>query len=534
MKVAAIYSRKSKYTGKGESIDNQISICKDYLERMGISDYLIYEDEGFSGKNVKRPEFQRMLKDAKAKKFDVLICYRLDRVSRNIADFAHLIELLEKYTINFISVSEQFDTSSPMGRAMMYIASVFAQLERETIAERIKDNMLELAKGGRWLGGETPTGFKSVPIIYNDKDGKQKKMFKLEPIKEELEMVKLIFQLYLKHKSLSQVEKYLLKNNIKTKNSTDFVKMKIKTILNNPAYVKATKEVFDYIESKGITVIGEPNGINGLLLYNKRKGKGELKDKSLWVCAVAKHEGIIEAKDWIEVQKILEKNKEKAPRLGNSKFGLLSGIIRCAKCKSTMKVIYGVLNEKTGEKPHYYSCTMKLNSGKTRCSNKNAKGDEIEEYVIGTLKNLSLDKEKLINELLKYQESLSSKSLKDEVEVINSQIRQNEKSIDNLTNTLSLTDDSNLSKILLQKIDSLSKENLNLNKKLQELKDTHQLEVARKKKIEEFAKSVKRFETLFESASFEDKKMLLKDIIDTIYWDGDSQTIDIKYKEAGD
>ncbi|KRQ87806.1 Recombinase [Caloramator mitchellensis] len=187
MNVAAIYSRKSKYTGKGESIDNQISIFKDYLERMGISDYLIYEDEGFY--------------------------------------------------------------------------------------------------------------------------------------------------------------------------STEFVKMKIKTILNNPAYVKATKEVFDYIESKGITV---------LLLYNKRKGKGEFKDKSLWVCAVAKHEGIIEAKDWIEVQKSLEKNKEKAPRLGNSKFGLLSGIIRCAKCKSTMKVIYGVLNEKTGEKPHYYSCTMKLNSGKTR------------------------------------------------------------------------------------------------------------------------------------------------------------------------
>lgn len=532
MKIAAIYSRKSKYTGKGESIDNQITLCKDYLEKIGINDYLIYEDEGFSGKNIKRPEFQRMLKDAKDKKFDTLICYRLDRVSRNIADFAHLIQLLEKYNISFISVSEQFDTSSPMGRAMMYIASVFAQLERETIAERIRDNMLELAKGGRWLGGQCPTGFKSIPINYNDKDGRQKKMFKLEPIKEELEIVKLIFQLYLKFKSLSQVEKYLLKNNIKTKLGTDFVKMKIKTILNNPAYVKATKEVFAYIESMGIAVIGEPNGKNALLLYNKKKGKAEFKDKSLWVCAVAKHEGIIDAKDWLEVQRILEKNKESAPRLGKSKSGLLSGLIRCAKCKSTMKVTYGVLNKKTGEKPYYYSCTLKLNSGKTRCDNKNAKGDEVESIVIETLKNLSLDREKLYDELLKYKDSLSSKSKEEEIEALNTQIRQNEKSIDNLTNTLSLTEDSNLAKVLLQKIDALSKENFNLNKKLQELKAANELEDIRKKKIEEFAKSIERFETLFENSSFEEKKSLLKDIIKTIYWDGDKGKIEIIYKEA--
>lgn len=534
MKVAAIYSRKSKFTGKGESIDNQISICKEYLERMGITEYLIYEDEGFSGKNIKRPEFQRMLKDAKAKKFDVLICYRLDRVSRNIADFAHLIELLSKLGIEFISVSEQFDTSTPMGRAMMYIASVFAQLERETIAERIKDNMLELAKSGRWLGGETPTGFKSVPIIYTDKDGKQRKMFKLEPIKEELELVKLIFEKYLKYKSLSQVEKYLLQNNIKTKRGKDFVKMKIKTILNNPAYVKATKEVFDYLEEKGITVIGEPNGKQGLLLYNKRKGKGEFKDMNLWVCAVAKHEGIIEAKDWLEVQRTLEKNKERAPRLGKSKSGLLSGLLRCAKCSSVMKVTYGVLNKKTNERPYYYTCTLKLNSGKTRCDNKNAKGEEIEEAVIETLKGLCLDKKKLLEELLKYKENLSSKSINEEIESINSKIKQNEKAIDNLTNTLSLTEDSNLSKVLLHKIDSISKENLNLKKKLQELKDSHQLEVTRKRKIDEFVKSMERFETLFENSSFEEKKMLLRDIIETIYWDGDSKSIDIRYKEAGD
>ncbi|MDO7204481.1 recombinase family protein [Paraclostridium bifermentans] len=96
------------------------------------------------------------------------MCYRLDRVLRNIADFSSLIEDLQKYNISFVSIREQFDTSTPMGRAMMFIASVFAQLERETIAERVRDNMLELAKSGRWLGGTAPLGFNQKIYPYID------------------------------------------------------------------------------------------------------------------------------------------------------------------------------------------------------------------------------------------------------------------------------------------------------------------------------------------------------------------------------
>jgi Site-specific recombinases, DNA invertase Pin homologs len=179
---AAIYSRKSKFTGKGDCIENQVQLCKEYGGRLNIAEFLIYEDEGFSGGNLDRPEFQRLLKDAQDKRFDVLICYRLDRISRNIGDFSNLINELENLKINFISIREQFDTSTPLGRAMMYIASVFAQLERETIAERIRDNMLELAKTGRWLGGQTPLGFESEEVKYMDSEFKERVMHKLSPI----------------------------------------------------------------------------------------------------------------------------------------------------------------------------------------------------------------------------------------------------------------------------------------------------------------------------------------------------------------
>ncbi|WP_313560470.1 recombinase family protein, partial [Ruminiclostridium cellobioparum] len=134
MKVA-VYSRKSKFTGKGESVENQIHMCREYAVKVlncNEEDFITYEDEGFSGGNTDRPRFQQMLKDARNKKFDTIVCYRLDRVSRNVSDFSQLIDKLEKWGINFVSVKEQFDTTKPMGRAMMYIASVFSQLERET------------------------------------------------------------------------------------------------------------------------------------------------------------------------------------------------------------------------------------------------------------------------------------------------------------------------------------------------------------------------------------------------------------------
>ena len=196
--IAAIYSRKSKYSTAGDSIDNQIQLCKEYaqnqLKDKNITDFIIYEDEGFTGGNINRPEYKKMMLDAKNKKFDILICYRLDRVSRSVSDFSFTLDNLKKNDIDFVSIREQFDTSSPMGRAMIYIASVFAQLERETIAERVRDNMHELAKTGRWLGGTTPAGYKSKLIKFFDSNMNERSMYQLTEIPEELETIKHIYE----------------------------------------------------------------------------------------------------------------------------------------------------------------------------------------------------------------------------------------------------------------------------------------------------------------------------------------------------
>ncbi len=196
----AIYSRKSKYTGKGESVENQIEKCKDYISRkFDIEDeskFLIYEDEGFTGANTNRPDFKRMMKDAKDKKFSAIVCYKLDRISRNMIDLCNLTEELEKLGISFMCATQEFDTSTPTGRAMLRLLGTFAEFERDVIAERIRDNMLELAKTGRWLGGTTPIGYKSKAIEKKTLDGKAKKLFKLDTIEDERVIVELIFKKY--------------------------------------------------------------------------------------------------------------------------------------------------------------------------------------------------------------------------------------------------------------------------------------------------------------------------------------------------
>lgn len=211
----AVYSRKSKFTGKGESIGNQVELSREYIRTHYGDAYaesmVVYEDEGFSGGNMNRPDFKRMMKAAHEHKFKAIVVYRLDRISCNVSDFSTLIEELSRLDIAFVSIREQFDTGTPIGRAMMYFPSVFSQLERETIAERIRDNMHELAKTGRWLGGTTPTGYASESVKHITVDGKSKKACKLKLVPEEADTIRLIYKIFQESDSLTHTEAELMK-----------------------------------------------------------------------------------------------------------------------------------------------------------------------------------------------------------------------------------------------------------------------------------------------------------------------------------
>jgi len=328
----AIYSRKSKFTGKGESIENQIELCRRYIMsteavngKAGTDEcgetscrFKIYEDEGFSGKTLDRPQFKQMMKDARQGKLSKIIVYRLDRISRNIGDFAGLIEELNHLEVDFISIKEQFDTSSPMGRAMMYIASVFSQLERETIAERIRDNMLELAKTGRWLGGITPLGYRSESVLTVTVDGRTKRCCALKLIESEGELVRSIYRYYLKTESLKETAEELFREGKRTRSGKRFTPPAVRAILSNPVYAAADEALQTYFGERNVPLFvceEKWSGKYGAIAYNRtlqRPGKtNQMRNPGEWIVAVGKHQPLVLGEDWVRVQLRLEKNQRR-------------------------------------------------------------------------------------------------------------------------------------------------------------------------------------------------------------------------------
>ena len=204
----AIYARQSIEKADSISVESQIDFCK--YETHG-REYKIYTDKGFSGKNTNRPAFENMINDIKKGLIKRVIVYKLDRISRSILDFSNMMELFQKYNVEFISSTEKFDTSTPIGRAMLNICIVFAQLERETIQKRVADAYYARSKKGFYMGGRVPYGFKLESTVI---DGI--KTSKYVPIEEEIEQIKLMYSIYSQpNRSLGDILRYFSKHGIK-------------------------------------------------------------------------------------------------------------------------------------------------------------------------------------------------------------------------------------------------------------------------------------------------------------------------------
>ena len=390
-----IYGRKSVFTGKGESVENQIEMCREYIASRFAEDaereIRIYEDEGFSAKNTDRPQFQKMLRDLREIRPEYIVCYRLDRISRSVSDFSALIETLNQNGISFICIKEEFDTSRPMGKAMMYIASVFAQLERETIAERVRDNMLMLARGGRWLGGAPPTGYSSGKICMALPDGKIRSYCILEENPEESKAVRKIFEQYLKLRSLTGVCRALAACGALTRSGKPYTPAVVRQILKNPVYCTADPEAFSYFTRKGAEVcFGEPDfqEARGLTAYNKRnyqKSSAPRRPASEWIVAAGKHPGLISGKDWVSVQETLETASGKP----HSLYSLLSGLLYCGRCGAAM---YAKPRSGAKHLPSFdYICSAKLKKGSRACSCGNLNGPAADRAVLEFLTSKSFD-----------------------------------------------------------------------------------------------------------------------------------------------
>lgn len=334
MRKTAIYARQSLDKKDSISIETQIEKCK------GLSDGVIetYKDKGYSGKNTDRPDLERLIRGIKAGKISKVIVYRLDRISRNITDFYNLYSIMQEHKTDFISVNENFDTSSPMGRAMMGILIVFAQMERESIQERVKDNYYSrIKKDGRWAGGPAPYGFNNARTEDNKPT--------LEVNEKEMEVVRYCFRQYanLPNTSLRQLANDLIEQGFKSRRENgSWDNVSIARMLQSPVYAVADERLRKYYEIRKIQFLneGEWTGETSCHIVGKKPGNGNvrkystLEEQSIYLTNFA---GQVDSKTFIMVQERLEQNEQIKRSNAESSLQELAGLLKCKGCGYAVK-----------------------------------------------------------------------------------------------------------------------------------------------------------------------------------------------------
>lgn len=491
----SIYTRKSVYIENSESIQTQIEICKNYFR--GQNEFEIFEDEGYSGGNTNRPAFQKLMNLCRIGKFDIVAIYKVDRISRNITDFVKIYEELKSLNVKLVSVTEGFDTQTPMGEMMMFILSAFANMERENIRQRVKDNMNALARKGCYTGGFVPFG-----CTTEKRDGKS--YLKIV----DTDIINLMYRKYLELQSLYSVQKYLKENGIKTLTT----RSSLGAMLRNPVYCKSSVEASKYLESK-YDVVGEPNG-NGYMTYGKSVDTP--------ILVVGGHKGCVEPDLFLKVNLLLDKKKDEATRK-ESKVYWLTDVLYCPFCNSK----YVLCNS---SKNTYYVCKNRLNrkddmgldTEKEKCKNKRyVNAVEIEkkvEKLVESLENPDTFKDM-------YKDKAFETDDKNTMEILEKQIADNKKAIENLVEKLMLL--SNTAAIpITQKIEKLTKENTELEEQIEKQK-IDKLENTKKISKEDVMKNIKKFSSIKDNKT---KRIAIASIFEKLEYDPFVDSIKIKFR----
>lgn len=376
-KYDALYARQSVDKADSISIESQLEYCR--YETHG-NPSKEFTDKGYSGKNTNRPDFERLISEIEQGRVSRVIVYKLDRISRSILDFANMMETFQKYGVEFVSSTEKFDTSTPMGRAMLNICIVFAQLERETIQKRVTDAFYSRNKKGFFMGGHIPYGYRKVPEVI---DGIRTSKF--EQVPEEAEHIRLIYNMYADTaNSLTGIVDYLNEHNIEHLRGGNWRTSQISSMLSSPVYVRADVDVYNFFKSEGAVIhmdIEDFTGKNGCYLFtgtvSKSRKQTDLKDKEL---ILAPHEGIVPSRVWLKCRRRALDSRTSA-KTCYAKSSWLCGKVKCGNCGYALVVPTGPRHV-----TRYFMCTGKYTVRKCNGIGERIYADNVERYVFEKIK----------------------------------------------------------------------------------------------------------------------------------------------------
>ncbi len=410
-KKVAIYIRVStqEQAQEGFSIPAQRERLINYSKAKDWIIYEIYVDGGFSGSSLSRPAIQKLIDNVN--NFDIVLVYKLDRLSRSQKDTLYLIEdVFIKNNVDFVSMNESFDTSTPFGRAMIGILSVFAQLERETIKERSELGRIERAKEGLYHGGGYPVGYDYIDgkLVINEYEAMQ---------------VREVYELYLKGDGITKIIDHMMQKGYKHRQGSWKHVSSILSILDSPVYC-------------------------GNIVFKDKVYPGV-------------HEPIISKEIFEKVQNMRSRKRELFAKTNNS-ASLLAGLIWCGNCGARYAPRVA-----TGGNHSYYSCYSRLKKAKSLVKNEACKNDNfnrqvLDDFVVNQIFKLALD-EKEISKRLKPK---NNKSIN--INAINSKIKSLDKQISKLldlyqSENLFIPDIADRIKKLHDEKESLKKELTTIN-----------------------------------------------------------------------
>ena len=318
-----------------------------------------YREEGRSGKDTNRPAFQRMLRDVREGKIDVVVCTRFDRVSRSVRDFLDFQETMRQSGVAFVSVGEQWDTTTPMGEFALLLFLGVAQLERRQISERTREKAAwraekGLKNGGQILGYDLDPDHPGIPTVNA----------------QERQLVLLAYETFLKEKSYGRTAKILNRRGYRTKSyvsrrgkphgGTLFSTMAIKRLLTNPFYIGKITHIGDVLEGR--------------------------------------HQPLVPMEMWERVQGIVAGNKGSSQRAETLHVYELKGLVRCGECEAAMTPYYGT--GKLGRTYFYYICSNRNRHGPDACSMANVPAEALEKVIADRLVQLG-KQDRTIDRLVK-------------------------------------------------------------------------------------------------------------------------------------
>ncbi len=492
---AAIYTRKSTTAGLDSnftSLQNQRERAEAYVTSQGwTASATPFDDGGFSGGNTDRPALQQLMQRVETREFDVIVVYRLDRISRSLVDFVKIHEFLDRHGVALVSVTESINTTTAHGRMMVNVLLSFAQYERELAAERTRHKIHAARRRGKWTGGRPVLGYDVVDR-------------RLAVNRDEAAQVKVIFDLYVENPSLIAVVQELNRRGWRQKawiaktgrecGGNPWNKTSLRTLLINPLYI----------------------------------GKQKLGDETF----KGEHKAIVARKLFDRVQGLMADNRNTCRNATHNGSGfLLRGLLRCSACDAALTP---TSTKRRNKAYRYYVCRAAQKNGHATCPSKAISANKVESFIVDQIRRIGADTQ-LQDETFRQavgQVKAQRRGLRRERRMLERDLTTSHADVERLVGAVSRTTGPAADAITAE-LEKAQSHGQTIESRLSEIDDGLAVLKVQDVDRDDLTRALEEFDPIWEALMIPERERVMRLLVETIDYDGGTGTMSIQWRLSG-